>query len=74
MLIQKIIIDYANNPEDWSGENNTCLLCNNEAEHFDEYCEKHQCCEFCGEREKCEDNGKYCFELKEETENLKKSK
>ena len=58
---------YGENPADYNGNNPSCLLCDKEAENLDEYCEEHQRCYYCGERETCEDEGKNC---KEETENL----
>ena len=53
---------YGENPADYNGNNPSCLLCDKEAEHLDEYCEDHQRCYYCGERETCEDEGKNCKE------------
>ena len=44
-----------NDPRDCSN-NKSCLLCSNEAEDFDDHCEKHQCCIVCNEREDCDCN------------------
>lgn len=41
-------------PTEWNGKNARCKLCDNDAENFDEYCEEHQRCDFCGEREECD--------------------
>ena len=53
---------YGENPADYNGNNPSCLLCDKEAEHLDEYCEDHQRCYYCGERETCEDEGTNCNE------------
>ena len=41
-------------PTEWDGTNPNCLLCEKEIEFMDEYCEDHQRCDDCGEREVCE--------------------
>ena len=41
-------------PTEWVGTNPNCLLCEKEIEFMDEYCEDHQRCDTCGEREVCE--------------------
>lgn len=42
-------------PTEYNGKNVICGYCDKEAEHDDLYCEDHQRCEECGEREICED-------------------
>ena len=34
--------------------NRSCILCDKDAENFDEYCENHQRCVMCGDNEDCE--------------------
>jgi len=51
-------------PTEWNGTNPSCKLCDKEIEHMDEYCEDHQRCYYCGEREECEDEGINCKEIK----------
>ena len=46
---------YGNDPTEWNGTNPSCNLCDKEVENMDEYCEDHQRCYYCGEREECED-------------------
>jgi len=41
-------------PTEWNGTNPSCLVCEKEIEFMDEYCEDHQRCYYCGEREECE--------------------
>ena len=41
-------------PTEWNGKNVICLLCDKEAENFDEHCEEHQPCYYCNEREECD--------------------
>lgn len=43
-----------NDPTEWNGTNPSCKLCDKEIEFMDEYCEDHQRCYDCGEREECE--------------------
>ena len=43
-------------PTEWNGTNPSCLLCEKEIELMDEYCEDHQRCYYCGEREACEED------------------
>jgi hypothetical protein len=43
-------------PTEWNGTNPNCLLCEKEIELMDEYCEDHQRCYYCGEREVCEED------------------
>ena len=50
------------NPCEWDGENPQCKLCEKEIEKDDEYCEDHQRCYYCGEREECEEEGISCKE------------
>ena len=59
---------YGENPADYNGKNPSCKLCDKEAENLDEYCEEHQRCYYCGERETCEEEGTNC---KGKAENLK---
>ena len=42
-------------PTEWNGTNPDCKLCDKEIEIDDDYCEDHQRCYYCGEREICED-------------------
>jgi aerobic-type carbon monoxide dehydrogenase small subunit (CoxS/CutS family) len=53
-------------PTDWNGEIVKCELCDKQAERDDEYCENHQRCYYCGQREMCSNQGKNCFEHPEE--------
>ena len=41
-------------PTEWKGTNPDCQLCHNEIEMDSEYCENHQRCYDCGEREVCD--------------------
>jgi len=41
-------------PTEWNGKNPNCVLCEKEIEFMDVYCENHQRCDDCGEREVCE--------------------
>ena len=42
-------------PEDPSDQENVkCLLCDNYALNLDEYCDEHQKCYYCNEREECD--------------------
>ena len=43
-----------NDPTEWNGTNPSCKLCDNEIEYMDEYCEDHQPCIMCNEREECD--------------------
>jgi len=43
-------------PTEWNGTNPSCKLCEKEIEYMDEYCEDHQRCDDCGERETCEED------------------
>ena len=51
-------------PTEWNGDNPICNIedCEKEVEYDDEYCEDHQRCCYCGEREECEDSGDNCKE------------
>ena len=44
-------------PSEWDGDNPKCILdyCEKEIEMNDEYCEDHQRCYYCGDRENCDD-------------------
>ena len=57
---------YGTDPTLWNGQNPKCELCNEDALPFDEYCEEHQRCYYCGEREECEEEGKNCIEHPDE--------
>ncbi len=54
-MIDKLIGLYDEDPTEWNSENVICVLCEKEAEFDDCYCEDHQNCKECGEREVCED-------------------
>ena len=48
-----------NNPINWDEKNNPkCILdyCDFDAVNYDEYCEDHQRCYYCGDRENCDDD------------------
>ena len=43
-------------PTEWNGTNPSCLLCEKEIELIYEYCEDHQRCYYCGERDLSEED------------------
>ena len=45
---------YGDDPTEWNGRNPSCKLCDKDIEMNDEYCEDHQRCYYCGEREECD--------------------
>ena len=51
----KATYQHCEDPTEFNGENKKCNLCEKDAEMDDEYCEDHQGCNICGEREKCEE-------------------
>mgnify|MGYP004454448715 CR=1 FL=1 len=54
MTINKIITGgQHNDPTEWDDNNPECKLCDKEAEIDDEYCEDHQRCCDCSDREGC---------------------
>ena len=64
-MIKTIVIGgQYNDPREWNGTNPSCKLCDKEIEMNDEYCEDHQRCYYCGEREECEGEGTNCKEIK----------
>lgn len=63
MITTLVIGGHYDDPRDWNGKNPTCELCEKEVEMNDEYCEDHQRCYYCGEREVCEDEGENCTNL-----------
>ena len=54
---------YGEDPTLFNGQNPKCELCDKQVEKYDEFCEDHQRCYYCGEREVCVDQGKNCKEL-----------
>ena len=50
IILQKIRI----NPINWDGNNRKCKLCDKDSENFDEYCEDHQRCYYCGDNDDCD--------------------
>jgi len=64
---------YGENPADYNGKNASCLLCDKEAEHLDEYCEDHQNCVMCNSNNDCECEDEWsqvssCCEARMETD------
>ena len=59
----KSTYQHCEDPTEWNGTNPSCKLCDKEIEHMDEYCEDHQRCYYCGEREECEDEGVNCNKM-----------
>ena len=49
-MINTIITGGQYNDPTEDGNNLRCKLCSNDAENFDEYCEEHQRCYYCGDR------------------------
>ena len=46
---------YGDDPTQWNGTNPKCEICGEkEVEMNDNYCEDHQDCYYCGEREDCD--------------------
>ena len=45
-------------PTEWDGNNPKCTLdyCDFDVVNYDEYCEDHQRCYYCGDRENCDDD------------------
>jgi len=50
-----IIVIGQEEPTEYNVDNVICGLCEKEAEFDDCYCEEHQNCKECGEREVCDD-------------------
>lgn len=51
-MIKTIVIGgQYEDPTEWNGKNPECKLCDKDIEHMDEYCEDHQRCYYCGDRE-----------------------
>ena len=50
----KKLFGFAQNPDESDEKNPSCELCDKESENYDEYCEDHQRCYYCAEREDCE--------------------
>mgnify|MGYP003134205362 CR=1 FL=1 len=49
--IEKLIGLHNEDPREWQDNNRKCELCDKDAEIYDEYCEDHQACYYCGEHD-----------------------